>query len=280
MRRRLRAAVLAALMGVLLLGCAGGLSTDAHPTSPASSVAKPGTSERPLFLALGDSLTTGYDGERRVDDKARAYPALVAQRLASEGRPVTLVNLACSGEETSSFISGGRCFVSPSSQLAEAESALRHSAGNITVVTLWIGINDFECLAEGRLDEQCRAVAHRAQVANLPIILRRLRDAAGPEALILALTYFDPFRNVDDGAPDAALKRSSGPAISDLDVVIADAAREAHAVVVPTGPLMEGPDGKRLCQTTFVCARGDIHLSPDGQEVIRELVLTTTEGQE
>lgn len=49
----------------------------------------------PLVVFLGDSLTAGYDLP-----EAEAFPAVVAETLAAEGKPIRAVNAGVSGDTT------------------------------------------------------------------------------------------------------------------------------------------------------------------------------------
>ena len=58
-------------------------------------------------MALGDSLAAGYQpGGAELRDTA--YPALTATRLSAAGDELTLENLGCSGETTTSLVKGGQ----------------------------------------------------------------------------------------------------------------------------------------------------------------------------
>lgn len=51
--------------------------------------------DAPLVVFLGDSLTAGYGL-----DEEQAFPALVEERFAAEGRPIKVVNAGISGDTT------------------------------------------------------------------------------------------------------------------------------------------------------------------------------------
>lgn len=264
MSRRMRVVALTVALTTMLMGCSG--SPDQEAPSAGSGPDQSATGEGPLLLAFGDSLTSGAD-------KQQAWPALVAKKLAAEGHPVRLVNVACGGEDTTTVIEGGPCHPGADGQLTQAESLLRANAGKVGAVTVWIGVNDYACLVKGQLDQACLAAADRTTAEKLPTILGRIREAAGPKTLIFALEYYDPFRAAGDSAEESALKQASGPAVHRLNDRITKAASAVGAHLIETGPAIEGSDGKKLCETTFVCSRGDIHLKAEGQLILRDLVL-------
>lgn len=85
----------ALLAAALLFGCSKGPSRQAAPNAAASSAgsAASPTDDRPVILFLGTSLTAGLGL-----DPARAYPALIQERLDAQGRSYRAVNAGVSGE--------------------------------------------------------------------------------------------------------------------------------------------------------------------------------------
>ena len=103
-----------------------------------------------------------------------------------------LAKLGCSGETTATMIEGGVCSYAEGSQLAAALSFLQ--AHKVSFVTLDIGANDVDhCISLTGIHTACFANGLEGIEANLPQILAALRDAAGPDTLIVAMNYYDPF---------------------------------------------------------------------------------------
>jgi acyl-CoA thioesterase-1 len=65
----------------------------APPAAAGDERAEPGPRDAPLVVFLGDSLTAGYGLAAE-----EAFPALVAERLASSGTPIAPVNAGVSGD--------------------------------------------------------------------------------------------------------------------------------------------------------------------------------------
>ena len=106
-------------------------------------------------MALGDSLAAGYQpGGAELRDTA--YPALTATRLEAAGGELTLENLGCSGETTTSLLKGGKCDFAAGSQLEQAEKLLKGSS-DVSLVTVDIGGNDLlRCVRGGaQIDTRC-----------------------------------------------------------------------------------------------------------------------------
>jgi len=84
-----RRLTLLGLLGLAVVACGSPESTaprrDRIPPSPAS--------EGPLVVFLGDSLTAGFGLA-----ESQAFPALLADELAREGRPIRVVNAGVSGD--------------------------------------------------------------------------------------------------------------------------------------------------------------------------------------
>ena len=182
-----------------------------------------GSAERPCYLALGDSYAYGEGASSRIK---LSYVPLFHQFLERDmGRDLALRNLAVGGETTTSMIAKG--------QLAKALAELRFRnqenddpVDDVVVITIDIGGNDLIGLtSEGRAcappkgldDSGCAAAVGNAideASKNLPVILRALRVAAGPETRILALDYFNPYSGSGrplDEAGDLALPALNDP---------------------------------------------------------------------
>lgn len=162
-RHRVRVALLAALAAGLLAA-----SADAAP--------------RPIYLALGDSVTFGYQEpgvvpSPRYGDATSfvAYPELVGAALA-----LKVVNAACPGETSASLIDPSapslgcenrfrRAFPLHvryrGGQLAFAVRYLRHHHRAVRLVSLMIGANDLF---------RCQATTADGCAAELPRTLRRV----------------------------------------------------------------------------------------------------------
>lgn len=105
----------------------------------------------PLVVFLGDSLTAGLG----VDER-QAYPALVGERLAAEGRPVRLLNAGVSGDTTA----GG---------LRRLEWLL---AQDPDVIVVGLGANDgLRGLPLEQTDANLRGIVARATAAGSRVLL-------------------------------------------------------------------------------------------------------------
>jgi lysophospholipase L1-like esterase len=99
-----------------------------------------------------------------------------------------LVKLGCPSESTTTMIQGGLCDYPLGSQLDEAVAFLERHRRSVAMVTLDIGFNDFPGQDLGVVPVGMASVRE-----NLPVILDRLREAAGPSIPIAGMTMYDPF---------------------------------------------------------------------------------------
>lgn len=161
----------------------------ASPPPPPPPTTNSGTR---YYLALGDSLATGFgapSGQGYVDDLAAHYAATIPG--------LQVVDLGCAGETTTTFLSGGHCPYEQGSQLAAAEAFLTSHEGQVAFVTIDIGGDDITGCATTTptlgISESCVDAAVAQVTTNLATIGAGLRSAAGPSVPIAGMTYFDPY---------------------------------------------------------------------------------------
>jgi lysophospholipase L1-like esterase len=225
------------LAGILLLG----LLTVGGPASADPSQPPIG---RPLYLALGDSLAAGVGASNpAVTAYVPSFYELLRHQLACQqsGRPgcrsLALRNLGVGGATSTTLIA---------IQLPEAVAELqtrngdRNPQNDVKVVTIDIGGNDVfgvvSSCAAGPTPECAALIQTRLETfaANFALILGQLRAAAGPDTVIIAMTYYNPLPSCQLAglAPlaDAVLEGGLGVAAGLNDLIRSIAA--AHGVLV------------------------------------------------
>jgi lysophospholipase L1-like esterase len=185
------------LIGILVLGSftvIGPAGADSRPVQPPIG--------QPLYLALGDSLAAGVGAS---DPLVTAYVPRLYELLRQElscqqsGRPgcpsLALRNLGVGGATSTTLIA---------EQLPVAVAELRtrthdpNPQNDVKVVTIDIGGNDMFSVvplcAAGPTPECTALIQTRLQTfaANFAHILGELRAAAGPDTVIIAMTYYNP----------------------------------------------------------------------------------------
>jgi len=153
--------------------------------------------DRPSCLALGDSLAVGIqpDANGLYKPTAQGYAddlhALYRARLPG----LQLVKLGCSGETSSSMISGlqSPCSYRAGSQLRQAIAFLQSHPHRVALITLDIGgDNLLGCLRLDRpIDPACVLNATQTAATDLATILATLR-AYAPGVLLVGMNYYDP----------------------------------------------------------------------------------------
>jgi len=142
------------------------------------------------YVSLGDSLAAS---DQPNGDFQHGYAEQLYATLHVESSGLKLVKLGCGGESTTSMVYGSQdpavaASCGPPSfytrnyphktQLAEAVAFLNSHRERVSLVTIDIGANDLP---------NALAIA-----TNLPVILDRLRVAAGPSVPIVGMNYYDP----------------------------------------------------------------------------------------
>lgn len=305
--RRMVGGAVAVLIGAATFApAAAGASSSArlgggHAESVRASGPRGGLPAGRVYLALGDSLSAGF---QTAPDYDAGYVGTVYDAL--KPRVVNkIANLSCPGETTATMIDGGTasagytCPAGGTAQLVAAETYLTKPGVNAKVITLSIGANDLgPCLTAQGADEACVTNQLRVIGANLVTILGRLR-AAEPQATIVVLNYYDPYLATWlDGSADAQDQaRASVQLITQLNGVVAQAATRYHATVADvagefrtdawspsvTLPGVSEPvplNVAMICQNTLMCdpALQNVHPNDAGYALIAKAVLATLGG--
>ncbi len=152
------------------------------------------------YLALGDSLSVGVQpapetGTSEPTDQGYTDDVLAHYQPAfADG--LTLVKLGCSGETTTSMLTGAgsACTYPEGSQLAAALAFISAHRSNIALITIDIGANDVDnCAAGNTISLSCIASAVATIQSDLPKIIGPIRSAAGDGTVIAAMNLYDPF---------------------------------------------------------------------------------------
>lgn len=146
------------------------------------------------LLVLGDGVASNHQpiyGEQR----ALGYAGMVLQRMRQTDPGVTMVNLACHGETTKSFLYGGVCTYPEGSQLKAAKAFLRSHPGQVRAISLNLGGEDVHrCinLTARTTDTLCVAGAVAGVGIRMPLAVSGLRLAA-PSTRLIVNTVYDPY---------------------------------------------------------------------------------------
>ena len=208
---RSRISSLTALLGLICV-----LALVVVASAAAKPVAGPPVVKGSKYLALGDSVTFGYEEPQVVPppdyNNAKsfvAYPEMIGQELR-----LKVANAACPGETSSSFINvnaqSNGCENAPNngpayrklfplhvkysgSQLAYAVNYLRENR-NVRLVSLMIGANDLflcqEQTSDGCLNSREQQATFAKVSSNVRKILSAIRNKAGYRGQIALVNYY------------------------------------------------------------------------------------------
>lgn len=231
-------------------------------------------SEKPTYLALGDSYAAGIGASSKSDGYVPLFFSFLEE---NKGERFSLRNLAVSGETTTSMIAEGQL------GMTLAELRFRNHDANpkndVFVLTVDIGGNDIRDLAgEGQpcappasiTGAACTTAvsdALEAMTQNLTAILRSIRVAAGPDVRILVLDYFNPYSGT--GKP---LEQAGDIVLPLLNKKISDVATAPgiDADVVRTFAAFEGK-GTQL--TDVGGPDADLHPNDAGYRLLVDLLI-------
>ena len=285
-RRRHRAAVLvlAAATAVSTAACTSGGAADRASSASSAPPTAGGT-----YLALGDSVPFGYRAGESDEVYGTAADFTGFPELVGRSRGLDVVNAACPGETSASFLdttaasngcessptsaSGFRTdfplhttYASPTQPQADlAVDVLRRTA-DVRLVTLMVGANDaFLCQAttsDGCVTEV--GTVATAVEANIGTVLQRLRTDGGYTGKVVVVTYYsldyaDRGTSVATQVLDAAITRAArahGAAVADGYAAFRSRARRSGGDLVAAG----------------LVRSGDVHPTDRGQQLLATVV--------
>ena len=185
-----------------LLAAAVGLSSlGAFAVSASGSEAhnKP-VAKTMYYVNIGDSYAEGYQpGFTDNSETLEGYANKLTALLAKAHHPMTLENFGCGGATTSSLLNSVGCSnlatngvaYPTTTQAAAALAFIASHPGQIGLVVISIGGNDFDSCPGAAVPDTCIAQAMPTMQANLKTVLGQIGAAAGPSTPILGLTYPD-----------------------------------------------------------------------------------------
>jgi lysophospholipase L1-like esterase len=238
------------------------------------------------YLALGDSIAYGFQPTKMKLPPSRfntGYVDVFAARLRALSPKIRVVNYACPGESTETFIHGG-CSgrgdvrglhdAFKGTQLGAALAFLRAHRGQVSPITLTLWGNDlFEEFAPACKGDFGCIVSHaRAGLARfesrLATIVGRLRAAAPKAEIILTGAW-----NFDVEKP-----AKSDPLFRSIDAKIARVAAAGKARVAKMYSVFSplGKEKAPICALTFICSKGDPHPTDAGYRAMAAAFLAAS----
>ncbi len=226
------------------------------------------------FLALGNSLAFGFQPNLNWDD---GYNDVFFHDLKSHGAQ-QLINMACPGETSSTFINGGcpyailKKYIYFTPQLQAGVNFIKRHPGQVSPVTLDIGANDMlPDINSSNCTISSSASTHLANVkSNLTTILSQLKSALNGTGDLLIMNYYDPYQNKCPNSVDA---------VQQLNATIASVAASYGVTVVDVFAAFGGAavPNPNTCSYTWICniLFHDIHATNSGYSVIADAFAAT-----
>ena len=289
------------LLTCICLGAIGVLAAQGLGSGDAAP--KPAARHATLtqYVSLGDSLAAGLQPDAKGNDRPTGdgYVFVVGRRLSKPHPGLATQALSCGGATTTTLLHGNAACQDEHepSQVEQAEDVLGRRGRRTVRVTVNIGDNDVEqCLkmGTGSIDGACVKRGTAAVEKNLPVIARRLRQAAGPGVPIVGILDYDQFLALWlKGAHGRAVARRSVAVITALNAQMARIYRDAGVLVADAGERFGTTDlttpvklpghgtvplaVSRVCRWTWACAAPpvgpDDHARAAGYRVIADAVL-------
>ena len=271
------AKVLAGVFGLVVVATVGANAATPVAQAPQS-----------YYLALGDSIAYGFQPAKAAAGLPPSrfdtgYVDVFAARLRAVAPKLRVVNYACPGESTRTFVNGGcsgRRDVKglhdayQGTQLAAALAFLRGHPGEVGPITLTLWGNDlFDLSPACQGDLACIRTHASAGIAafasRLTSIVRQLRAAAPKAEIILTGAW-----NFDVGN-----LAQNDPLFRSIDTAIAKAAAAGEARVARMYPVFSPSTATaraKICALTFICTKQDVHPTDAGYRAMAAAFLTAS----
>ena len=254
-------------------------------------------------LSLGTSLSVGVQPDSngfplpsRDGYADQLYDSIRPGFEAVGGRELRLSQLGCPGETLDRFVNGGGCLYLAGSQLSAAVDFLEDNAGQVHLVTIDMGANDFRnagCISD-TVDIDCINTVSQQIATDLDAALSTLRNAAGPNTTIIGMNYYNPYLGewIVDAAGQTLATASAQAAVVFNDMLsttydtagisMADvySAFESDDFVTIVPSSLPAPNDQlplsvaNICTFTYMCdpdpVGPDIHATTAGYALIAE----------
>lgn len=151
------------------------------------------------YVSLGDSLSQGVQpvgSGGAQENTSQGYANDVYTHYRPKlGSTFTLVKLGCSGETSTSMLTGaGSPCYRQGSQLATALAFIKAHRSRIALITIDIGANDIvPCVSGTSISASCKKNGFAEATRDLPKILSAIRKAAASTTVIAGMTLYDPW---------------------------------------------------------------------------------------
>jgi lysophospholipase L1-like esterase len=269
-------------------------------TPGVSSAAKKAATS--YYVNLGDSYAEGYQpGTAGGLETLHGYANRLVTDVAKK-HALTLENFGCGGATTNSILNTVSCPPGglandgvpypTTSQATAALSFIAAHPGQIGLVTISIGGNDFDGCLSSPTPIPCAAAALPVMEANIKTLAGELRAAVGPSVPMIAITYPDvalaewllgtPAGKAFTSESAAGFRQLINPtfvaAYAPSNVSFVDITKATGAYVPLSKTVTLKPYGKipyavaQVCKLTWMCAQANIHPTNAGYAFIAQQI--------
>ncbi len=274
------AVLVGAAVGTLVVGTSAGASPLTHE----------------FYLSIGASESVGFQPTilRPHGQRTRlGYANDLVAMEAADGKIVTLTQLGCPGESTTTMLMGGDRCQPGVSQVSRAVAFLQAHSRERGIVTIDLGFNDLHpCIHTLDFSPSCVSTQVATMSGQLSAILDQLQAAAGPGVTFVGLNHNDPFvaagvsghateQYVDNSVSAfSQLNQALATVYTDHHIVVADVA-QAFADGVTTRIDVPGlgtvpTSVARECALTWICSPApfgpNLHANAAGYKVIAQAI--------
>ncbi len=242
------------LAALLAAACGGPQSTATPTTARIRANPEPGASW--LYVALGDSVPSGYG-------LGRSYVDYYAEYIEADlGVKVTAHNWAEAGDTTDDLL-----------RKIGQNQGLREDIRTAQVITIWIGGNDIpdDCIKGDAVDMECIRTPVTRLEQNIDAILAEILSLTSTSrTLILIANIAIPNSVFDHWHTRGLFDELKGPAFEDWSNYIVQAATNQNISVVDSYRAVNGPNGDQKTSDEYFQADG-IHPSETGHKFLADL---------
>ena len=172
------------------------------PMSAGAASSKTTTSSPSYYISLGDSYAMGYQPgtyNPAGSETLNGFSNKVVNDL-SPAHTLTLENFGCGGATTTSMLKDVGCpdqanqapiYPTGDTQQQAALAFIKAHPGQIGLITISIGGNDFDSCIKSASPVPCVAAALPKMEANIKLLSKQLRAAAGSTVPMISITYPD-----------------------------------------------------------------------------------------
>lgn len=213
------------------------------------------------YVSVGTSLSVGVqpNGSGLTLPTDDGYPDVLYNSIkpafeATGNRELRLIKLGCPGETFDSFANGGSCLYLEGSQLDAAADFVADNLGNVHLVTIDMGANDFRnanCI-ETSVDSDCVDAVGLQIATDLAAALTVLRNAAGPDTAIVGMNYYNPYLSswLEDAAGQE-LAVDAAQAVGTLNGVLRDTYETAGMPMADVALAFQSDDFSTMVMSTL-----------------------------